>query len=165
MKNDKAFTLIELLVVVLIIGILAAVALPQYKLAVEKSRATEAFVNLRAVHNEVELYYLANGEYPASLAEIDMGTPDNHYFSYGYVRDIAVRLDSPHNALTGRRYAIFRMLDHRTWNPQYPNAGCNVFLPDDGTSSFAAQLCKNLCKTSTLTTVWGGGEKGCRFNM
>ena len=52
-QNKRGFTLIELLVVVLIIGILASVALPQYQLAVEKSRAAEAWVMLKAI-NEAE---------------------------------------------------------------------------------------------------------------
>lgn len=60
MKN-KAFTLIELLVVVLIIGILAAIALPKYEKAVEKSRAAEAVQILRYMHNQVEMTYLAEG--------------------------------------------------------------------------------------------------------
>ena len=68
--NKKAFTLIELLVVVLIIGILSAVALPQYTKAVEKARATEAQVYLDAFVTAQQLYKLATGHY-ASSAEMD----------------------------------------------------------------------------------------------
>ena len=60
-KNNRAFTLIELLVVVLIIGILSAIALPQYQKAVEKSRAAEALTNMRTIVNNVEMVILETG--------------------------------------------------------------------------------------------------------
>ena len=63
----KAFTLIELLVVVLIIGILAAIALPQYKIAVVKSRLAAVIPAMSAIKTGLESYYLANGEYPQTL--------------------------------------------------------------------------------------------------
>lgn len=57
----KGFTLIELLVVVLIIGILSAVALPQYEKAVEKSRTAEALQILTSLRNAQALCQLERG--------------------------------------------------------------------------------------------------------
>ena len=63
------FTLIELLVVVLIIGILSAIALPQYTAAVEKSRATEAVQNVATLEKQIELYIMENGV-PSNSREV-----------------------------------------------------------------------------------------------
>ena len=72
---NKGFTLIELLVVVLIIGILSAVALPQYTKAVEKSRATEAMTLLGNLATAEEVYKMSTGTYTNDLSVLDLQLP------------------------------------------------------------------------------------------
>lgn len=74
-KGMAGFTLIELLLVVLIIGILASVAMPQYNKAVEKSRATQALAILKSLYAAQETYYMANGSYATSFDELDLSVP------------------------------------------------------------------------------------------
>ncbi len=72
MRNKKGFTLIELLVVVLIIGILAGIALPQYRKAVARSQATRLQTLVSSLVPAIQSYYLIHDEYPTSFEDIDI---------------------------------------------------------------------------------------------
>ena len=87
-RNDggvKGFALVELLVVVLIIGILSAVALPQYQTAVAKTRYMDLIMLVRRVKEAQEVYYMANGRYATRFDELDIGIPSGGTVSGGTV--------------------------------------------------------------------------------
>ena len=74
----KGFTLIELLVVVLIIGILAGIALPQYQMAVGKAKYATLKENAHAIKNALNRYYMVHGVFTNNLSDLDIELQNGH---------------------------------------------------------------------------------------
>jgi len=144
---QKGFTLIELLVVVLIIGILAAVALPQYNKAVEKSRAAEALVVTKAVAQAEQVYFYENGDYSRDITLLSLDIPGNsttlgnsnaistHYFTCRASSNSTSTLWKDALAVCERKtgdYALVRTKDGTDYCVYY--------------SDFGEQICKSFGK-------------------
>ncbi len=121
-NNKKGFTLIELLVVVLIIGILAAIALPQYFKAVEKSKASEALSILGTIAAANERFRLASSDqkYTTQFSDLDIefmdksGTKVGDASTFG-TKNFTITLSGTDSATsrvvaerTGNLYTIYR---------------------------------------------------------
>src|SRR5689334_19618054 len=82
-SRNRGFTLVELAVVIIIIGILAAFAVPRFLDSVERSKAGEALNYLAAVRSAQERYQIRQGTYADDLTKLDIQMPDPKYFSVG----------------------------------------------------------------------------------
>ena len=89
--THKGFTLIKLMIVVAIIGILAAVAIPQYQNYVARAQVSEALVLASGAKMAVAEYFNTNGTFPADNAEA--GLADATDISGNYVESVTVSVD------------------------------------------------------------------------
>ncbi len=79
----RGFTLVELAVVIIIIGVLAAFAVPRFLDSVERSKAAEAFNYLSAVRAAQERYQVQQGTYADAVDDLDIQMPAPKYFTVG----------------------------------------------------------------------------------
>lgn len=82
-KNQNGgFTLIELLVVIVIVGILAAIALPSFLNQANKARASEAKANLGAMNSSQQAYWVEKGGWAPTVASLGAGIKDTTNYTY-----------------------------------------------------------------------------------
>ena len=156
----KAFTLIELLVVVLIIGILAAVALPKYQVAVAKAHYQQLKVAGDALRKAQITYYLANGSYPSDFDSLDisLGTPKEtktiEVEGYGY--QTQVRFDWGQCSLSSYGNRI-QCVSSYSGVPEYAIFGDKRYCQGTGNSTVKKQVCASETGVSTaedMSSYW-----------
>ena len=154
--------MIELLVVVLIIGILAAVAVPQYETAVQKSRMAQIIVWGEDAVRSAELYYMANGAYPKSFLDMDVqipgcvhadnyysNCPDNKYVVSAEISNGGLYLNLREKAFPSwTRY--YRVFEHGKYASYMHKRLCVPTSKED-----SVQLCKRLSGKEPVS-IWSG---------
>ena len=144
--NNKGFTLLELLVVVLIIGILAGIALPQYRLAVGKAELSTLKTITRNVQDAAQRYYLINGTYVGAINNLDVQKPASIY--------CYIHTDSGNDRIYCRKNIAGGNVDYTVVRSTGRPFGCLVYGDD------RKSMRDRICKSDTGDKIGGSSSEG-----
>jgi type IV pilus assembly protein PilA len=155
-KGDEGFTLIELLVVVIIIGVLAAIALPSLLSQVSKARQSEGKQNIGAVNRAQQAYYLENAnKFTSSMSDLAIGIKsqtENYEYS---IRGVVADLD---------KYAVNQSISRAAKIKSYAGIAYSVTQLVNGVTEGLTQavLCeaKDPNPAAAVQTLTGGDSSG-----
>lgn len=128
----QGFTLIELIVVVLIIGILSAIAMPQYTQAVEKARVSEALAMLNAIQKGVDIWVMENG-YPTTSTEL-IGTSAGDHLTRKLIIDSENALSCGGDRCSGQFF---------TYDAYCYSTGCSINAYSTTKASYKLYMIKS----------------------
>jgi len=100
LRNNKGFSLVELMVVVAIIGILAAIAVPNYQKFTAKSKQTEAKSNLSAIYSAERAFFAEWQTYNGGFGVVGYQPSGTLRYNHGFSANIALPANHPQGAIT-----------------------------------------------------------------
>ncbi|EGQ9418015.1 pilin [Vibrio cholerae] len=143
-KQQQGFTLIELMIVVAVIGVLAAIAVPQYQKYVAKSEAASALATLTGLKTNAEAYTVETGSFPTDAQKAQLGTPSSAMGTIAYA-----------NTSSSGAAGTITFTFSGTVSPDLKPSGTasEIRLSRDGSGTWTC--------TSKSTLVEGVRPKGC----
>ena len=156
-KKKKGFTMIELLVAILIIGILAAIALPQYRRAMIKTESTQMLTNLQAFHQAQQNFYFFSEKYAETFASLEVGFKD---FSRDKCSEDFIHSYGHSDMICNDKYALIMSTTFGTasltvfLNGPYRMSGFRFQEDDDPRGGTRELLCYDYTNQGFCRDIW-----------